>query len=185
MLVVVVLMGSIGGLAFAEQSVDTSKGSPEAISRAGRDGIIGGELARRLEQAGYVKGAEVRTTQGTAHEYTLKSSSYTILYLVPADPGKIVLDPEESVGDRKVNVGWDNGPRLYMTGTDFWNLGKAGLQELCGKLPWGSRTCGNAVERIWNDNLTGPGRILNDGRCWDLSQTLNIGWRPAPPEKCK
>lgn len=154
-------------------------------ARQEREGIAAGELARRLEQAGYVKGAEVRTTQGAAHVYSLKKPTYSISYLVPVDPRKIVSDPAESAGDRKVNFGWDNGPRLYMTGTDFWNLGKAGLQELYGKLPWESRACGNWVERLWNDNLTGPGRILNDGRCWDLSQTLNIGWRPAPVEKCR
>ncbi|WP_226358260.1 hypothetical protein [Pseudonocardia sp. ICBG601] len=148
-------------------------------------GITGAELARRLERAGYIKGPKFRTAQGIAYEYRLKESQYTISYLVPADPRKIVSDPAESAGDRKVNIGWDNGPRLYMTGTDFWNLGKEGLQEACNKLPWGSRACTNFVERVWTGNLTGPGRILNDGRCWDLSQTLNVGWRPAAPEKCK
>lgn len=110
--------------------------------------------------------------------------SYTISYLVPINSETIVPVPDFSTSDRKINLGWDNGPRLYMTGPDFWNLGKIGLQEMCGKLPWGSVACNKFVERLWTGNLTGPGRILNDSRCWDLSQTLNVGWRPASPEKC-
>lgn len=147
-------------------------------------GIRAAELAAHLADAGYVNEGVVRTPQGSAYTYTIRDDSYTISYLVPINSETIVPVPDFSTSDRKINLGWDNGPRLYMTGTDFWNLGKIGLQEMCGRLPWGSVACNKFVERLWTGNLTGPGRILNDSRCWDLSQTLNVGWRPASPEKC-
>lgn len=121
--------------------------------------------------------------------YSGTISGVNIEYEIPEDDSEIISlensAAEGSVELRKINVGWDNGPRLYMTGTDFWNLGASGLKELCTNIPFLGGMCESLVQRVWEDTLTGPGKPLNDDTCYDLSQTLNVGWEEMPPERCE
>lgn len=86
-----------------------------------------------------------------------------------------------------VNFEWDWGPRIYMTGAEFWSLGASGFGGVvCGLLGGGllgGAACSVAATAAWN-KIAGNNSILNDQTCYDLSQALNIGWTRAPEHKC-
>ncbi|MGC3021840.1 hypothetical protein [Brevibacterium sp. FAM 24630] len=151
-----------------------------------------GELRKELKSKGYEAGATKTIEDEKVTTYSTSVQDFTIEFLVPENDNTEVnlslpSDNENSsaAGTQKVNFGWDNGPRLYMTGTDFWNLGATGVKEACGKLPAGSGPCSDLVDSVWEDILTGPGKPLRDDTCYDLSQTLNVGWEKVDASKCK
>lgn len=92
---------------------------------------------------------------------------------------------ELNVYEPKWNVEWDWGPRLYMTGEEFWSLGATGFSSaICSVFGGiiGGVACGVVAELAWNKLANGT--ILDDPQCYDLSQALNIGWEKAPAHKC-
>ena len=137
------------------------------------------ERRRQLTEAGFVK-VNDRIEHGyTVETYSKKDpSGITVEYDVVVPPAGPTL---------YVNFEWDWGPRLYMTGAEFWSLGAAGFAGLlCNYFSGGlaAAGCSMATTAFWN-KLAGNNRILNDQTCYDFSQALNIGWEVAPKEKCR
>lgn len=137
------------------------------------------ERREQLTEAGFAI-AEVRTEHGYTVETYIKNdpSGGTIEYDVVVPP---------TVATPYVNFEWDWGPRLYMTGAEFWSLGAAGFAGvLCNYLSGGLAAAGCSVgtTALWN-KIAGNSRILNDQTCYDFSQALNLGWQVAPAEKCR
>lgn len=82
------------------------------------------------------------------------------------------------------NVGWDNGPRLYMTGTEFWSHSASAIATAACSLvgsPIAGVACGLAADGAWG--AVSP-HIAKDDTCYDLSQFMNKGWEKAPANKC-
>lgn len=181
--------------AFSQESGSMNKTSTSSVqetSTPGNSTMKAGDLRAELIKKGYTSG-ETKTINGErATTYSTHINDVNLEFLVPEsdDIDVNVAFPEAGADEsgtntHKVNFGWDNGPRLYMTGTDFWSLGATGVKEVCGKLPAGSGPCSDLVDRVWKDILTGPGKPLRDGTCYDLSQTLNVGWEKVSASKCK
>lgn len=169
--------------------LDAAK-TPQTLNESSEK-MKAGDLREDLLSKGYVAGESKIVSGEEVTSYSVNVKKLKIEFLVPENDAEEVdvsfpqNDKESGLTPRKVNFGWDNGPRLYMTGTDFWNLGATGVKEVCGKLPAGSGPCSDLVDSVWEDILTGPGKPLNDGTCYDLSQTLNVGWEKVDAKKCK
>lgn len=96
----------------------------------------------------------------------------------------VITPPEGPVP--YIRFEWDWGPRVYMTGAEFWSLGANGFASaLCSFIGGNAgAACSTATSALWS-NATKNNRILNDPTCYDFSQALNIGWQKAPAEKCR
>lgn len=180
------LLVSLPGMASAESAADESpkivqdeqivqelEGMPELPKTPE-------ERRAQLVEAGFVKSGERSEHGHTVETYRLEESNgIAVEYdvILPPDPGTIVPF---------INFEWDWGPRVYMTGAEFWSLGASGFAgALCsvfGGPLWGAG-CSMAGTAAWN-KIAGDNRILTDQTCYDFSQALNIGWEPAPQEKC-
>lgn len=156
-----------------EQVVQELEGMPE-LPKAPE------ERRALLVDAGFVKSDERSEHGYTVETYRLEDANGVVIeydVILPPEPGTIVPF---------INFEWDWGPRVYMTGAEFWSLGASGFAgALCSVFagPWWGAGCSMAATAAWN-KIAGNNRILSDQTCYDLSQALNIGWERAPQEKC-
>lgn len=138
------------------------------------------ERRSQLVEAGFVKSDE-RSEHGHIIEtYRLEESNgITVEY-------DVILPPDPDMITPFINFEWDWGPRIYMTGAEFWSLGASGLAgALCSVFAgWkAGAACSVAGTAAWN-KIAGSNQILTDQTCYDFSQALNIGWERAPQHKC-
>lgn len=85
-----------------------------------------------------------------------------------------------------INFEWNWGPRIYITGAEFWSLGSSGFAgAVCSRFAgWkAGAACSAVASAAWN-KIASRHAILSDQTCYDLSQFINIGWKRAPQEKC-
>lgn len=137
------------------------------------------ERRDQLTKAGFAKvGGNIE------HGYTVEPYS-------KADPSGVTVEYDVIVPPTGptpyINFGWDWGPRVYMTGAEFWSLGATGFAgAVCNYFSGyvAAAGCSTASTALWN-KLAGNNRILNDQTCYDFSQALNIGWEVSPDEKCR
>jgi len=137
------------------------------------------ERRGQLTEAGFVKVNDRIEYGYTVETYGKKDpSGITVEYDVVVPP----TGPTPYV-----NFEWDWGPRIYMTGAEFWSLGATGFAGvICDYVSGGlgAAACSITTSALWN-KIAGNNRILNDQNCYDFSQALNLGWQKAPAEKCR
>ncbi|MGV0419058.1 hypothetical protein ACUY3J_09030 [Corynebacterium segmentosum] len=135
----------------------------------------------QLKHDGFQKTSE-KVQYGRVVETYKKVSpeGLSIEYDVLGDP--VIASPASFV-----RFEWDWGPRIYMTGEEFWSLGASGFAgTACGFLGKSVKlgtACSVAATAAWN-KLTAKRNWAHDDQCYDLSQFMNIGWEKAPREKC-
>lgn len=179
-------------LVFSSSSMANAAPVSSTSSLAGNDETISEDFSESLQlskdpterrdqltEAGFVK-----VNARIEHGYTVETYS-------KKDPSGITVEYDVVVPPTGpapyVNFEWDWGPRVYMTGAEFWSLGAAGFAGvLCNYFSGGlaAAGCSVATTALWN-KIAGDNRILNDQACYDFSQALNLGWQPAPAEKCR
>lgn len=179
-------------LVFSSSSMANAAPVSSTSSLAGNDETISEDFSESLqlskdpsERRDQLTGAGfVKVNDRIEHGYTVETYS-------KKDPSGITVEYDVVVPPAEptpyVNFEWDWGPRVYMTGAEFWSLGAAGFAgAICNYVSGGLAAAGYSVATtaLWN-KIAGNNRILNDQTCYDFSQALNLGWQAAPAEKCR
>lgn len=171
----------------AASAVDTPPTENDLVSSVGSPGAADLELSKdpdqrraQLIEEGFTKTGSTVDSGYTVETYTLETpEGVNVEYDVFSLP--------EGVAAAQWNIGWDWGPRLYMTGAEFYSIGASSFAGiLCGALGggWpGAAACSGAATAAWGKIADGS-QILNNQTCYDLSQALNVGWEEVPAEKC-
>lgn len=138
------------------------------------------ERRDQLLNEGFLKEAEQEFPGYTIETYRNTSNGVTVEYDV------VAWNDDLTTVTPYINFEWNWGPRIYITGAEFWSLGSSGFAgAVCSRFAgWkAGAACSAVASAAWN-KIASRHAILSDQTCYDLSQFINIGWKRAPQEKC-